>query len=190
MPRASSPSSRRIWATGAVALMAAGSVAVLTLHPGGRPAAGDDAVHVVAAGEAASPSAPVATTASTAASDAGGPLPSFDHLSEPERQAVLAARPRDPAWAARTEAALHQRLPQAMDGVSIAAVTCADRLCVVRGQLAAAAIRDQARAVAQVISGPLDYGYAEAGLSKWGSVTINADDAGNLGFTQYLARRT
>ncbi|WP_433910822.1 hypothetical protein [Sphingomonas yabuuchiae] len=153
-----------------------------------RSDTGGQAITVVAgtSPEAPAPAAPV--TGVSAAPASPGTLPDFDRLSDPERQAIFASHPRDEGWASAKEAALRQRLSGLADGISITGVTCTDRLCVIEGRLAASPARPRDQAVALLKNGPLDHGYGDAGMTKLGLGTINADDSGNLTFTQYIAR--
>jgi hypothetical protein len=183
-PRASFVPRRPLLIAAIMLLVVIGLTVALSHHRASD--AGGQAIAVVAGRSADTPS-PAAVPVATP-SAAPGTLPDFDKLSDPERRAVFDSHPRDEAWASAQEAALRRRLSGLVDGLSITAVTCADRLCVVEGRLAASPARGREQAVALIKNGPLDHGYGDAGMTKLGVGTINADDDGTLTFTQYIAR--
>ncbi len=153
------------------------------------PAVDDGHIRIVPAGGEAAAAHPSPLSKPASIPPGGGPetaLPDLEPLSVNERAAMLDGRSREPVWARHTESELTRQLAGAMRGLAVQSARCADRLCAVEGRLQS--FGDHQSAVAQLVDGRLAPAYARAGLVPAGSIEIEADDRGDLHFTQYLQR--
>ena len=109
------------------------------------------------------------------------------NLTVNERSEVLDHRSRDPVWSARTEVALGDQLRDS-DIVS-REIRCADTLCSVKGTVATTSPSDRQRVVDQLVRGCLHAAYDRAGIAPMQAISIDADDAGTISFTEYVQRK-
>jgi len=104
-----------------------------------------------------------------------------------ERADRLAQRSRDASWSAQAEIALGRQLRES--GIVPGAIRCADTLCSVVGTIATRSPADRQRIVDQLVRGRLHAAYDRAGLAPMQAISIDADDAGTLSFTEYVTRK-
>ncbi|KQR81362.1 hypothetical protein [Sphingomonas sp. Leaf343] len=128
-----------------------------------------------------------AAPATAAAAPTGNAAPPMADLTVNERSEALERRPRDAIWATQTEASLRAQLRG--NDVVPGAIRCTDTLCSVQGTIASSSPSDRQRIVDGLVRGRLHATYDRAGLQPMQALSIDADDAGTLHFTEYLQRK-
>ncbi|TCM04712.1 hypothetical protein [Sphingomonas sp. PP-CC-3G-468] len=114
-------------------------------------------------------------------------VPDMADLTVNERSEVLAHRSRDPMWSAKTEVTLGDQLRDS--GIVPGEIRCADTLCSVKGTVATTSPSDRQRAVDQLVRGRLHAAFDRAGIAPMQAISIDADDAGTISFTEYAQRK-